>query len=242
MIRRFAAFACLLALGAGCSDATVTVDVFAASSLTDAFTELEDRFEAENPGVDIRLNLAGSDTLRRQIDDGATAHVFAPASIELFDDLSVDGTSVVGDPVSYASNQLTVIAVDAATADRAEAGELDGLLIARCAAGVPCGTAADTLIDALGLDLGSATVTAEANVRAVSAKVALGEADLGFVYRTDALAADGDVVVAELSSPDASVELAIAAIASDNEVAQAFVDFVVTQDQLFASLGFEPAP
>lgn len=225
-----------MALAAGCSDSTVTVDVFAASSLTDAFTELEEQFEAENPDVDIRLNLAGSDTLRRQINDGADAHVFAPASIELFDGLDLE-------PIVYASNQLVVIATDDPDVrSQVVTGDFDGLLVARCAEGVPCGTAADQLVAALDFDLSGATVTSEANVRAVSAKVALGEADVGFVYRTDALAAGDAVVSTGVTSPTASVALAIASVDRNNADAQAFVDFVITQQELFSSLGFDLQP
>ena len=59
------------------------VDVYAASSLTDAFTTLEAEFEAAHPDVDIRLNLAGSNALQRQILDGADADIFAPADPDL---------------------------------------------------------------------------------------------------------------------------------------------------------------
>lgn len=232
---RFAAFAVAALLASACGSSTVTIDVFAASSLTDAFAEIERRFEAENPDIDIRINAAGSDTLRRQIDDGAGADVFAPASIELFDGLDAS-------PVPYATNQLVVITTDDdQLADRVTAGDFDGLLVARCAAGVPCGTAADAMIDALGLDLSSATVTAEANVRAASSKVALGEADVGFVYRTDAVAAGDTVIVTSLTSPEARVVLAVAAL-SRSDSTQAFTDFVLEQDDVFRQLGFDPAP
>lgn len=243
MTRRFAALAlpvCLAIAAAGCGESTTTVDVFAASSLTDAFTELETRFEAENPDIDIRLNLAGSDTLRRQIADGADAHVFAPAAIDLFDGLSSADTAV--DPIPYATNQLEIIAIDDDIANRVAAGDMNGLLVARCADGVPCGRAADQLIAALGLDVSDATVTAEANVRAVSAKVMLGEADVGLVYRTDAIAAGEEVVATGITSPEASVVLALAAIDSGNADAQAFVDFVIAQQELFRELGFSSAP
>lgn len=236
MIRRFAALFSLVAMAAGCSSSTVTVDVFAASSLTDAFTELEEKFEAENPDIDIRLNLAGSDTLRRQIDDGANAHVFAPASIELFDGLEAT-------PIPYATNQLQMITInDPEVVLRVLANDFDGLLVARCADGVPCGTATDQLVTAFGIDLSGATVTAESDVRAVLAKVALGEADIGFVYRTDAFAAGEDVTTTGMTSLDASVVLALAPIDPDNTEAQAFVDFVIAQQALFSSLGFGPAP
>lgn len=236
MIRGFVALACFAILAAACSDSSVTVDVFAASSLTDAFTELEERFEADNPGVDIRLNLAGSDTLRRQIDDGADADVFAPAAIVMF-----EGLEAV--PTPYAANQLQIITIDdASVTHRVMDGDFDGLLVARCAAGVPCGAAADELIEALSLDLSDATVTAEANVRAVSAKVALGEADVGFVYRTDAAAAGDAVISTAITSPEATVILAIARLDAESDEAQLFIDFVLNQQDLFSSLGFDRTP
>lgn len=241
MIRSLAVMLTAGALSAGaCSSASTTIDVFAASSLTDAFAELEDRFEAANPGLDIRLNLAGSDTLRRQIADGADADVFAPAALDLFDGLAVT-------PIPYAANQLEiVVSTDAGLTDRVLAGDVDGLLIARCAAGVPCGMATDQLLADLDLDLSGATVTSEASVRAVLSKVQLGEADVGFVYRTDTVAADGEVVPVGLTSDNARVVLALAALGTDggdtSQAAEAFVAFAVSQDDVFAALGFDPAP
>ena len=221
-----------------CGNDNVTVEVFAASSLTDAFTELEERFEAENPGVDIRLNLAGSDTLRRQINDGAGADVFAPASIDLFDGIDVT-------PSTYATNVLEVIvSADLSVDDLTDPDGFDGLIVARCDSGVPCGIAADALIDALGLDLSGATITSETNVRAVLSKVELGEADVGFVYRTDALAGSDHIVVTGLTAPDAAVTLAVAALDPGATDASRFVDFVVSPESadVLAALGFTPAP
>lgn len=242
MIRRLVVCV-VLALGgvaaSGCGSSSTTVDVFAASSLTDAFTELERRFEAENPDVDLRLNLAGSDTLRRQIDDGADADIFAPASLELFVGLSIE-------PTPYASNQLEVIVTSGfdADLDLTAPGAFGGLFVARCAPGVPCGDAADRLVDALVLDLGQATVTSEANVRAVLSKVELGEADVGFVYRTDALVAGDRIVRTGLTAPTASVTLALATLDEAQAEARRFTDFVLSAEaaEVFASLGFAPAP
>jgi len=246
LIRRLAALICLVALTvAGCGDSTVTVDVFAASSLTDVFTELEQRFEADNPGVDIRLNLAGSDTLRRQINDGADAHVFAPASIDLFDGLSLDGRAV--EPIPYASNQLEIITErDRGLASRVRAGDLAGLVVARCSPGVPCGDAADRLIESLGLDLSDATVTSEQNVRAVLSKVELGEADVGFVYRSDVNVLSDDVMALDVEADSTKVTLAIGVLTSAGDTAgnaaAAFVAFVISEADGPVFFGFDPAP
>lgn len=240
MIRRLVLWLVLGGLAvSGCGSSKTIVDVFAASSLTDAFTELERRFEADNPGIDLRLNLAGSDTLRRQIDDGADADVFAPASLDLFEGLDAR-------PIPYASNQLEVItSTDIGPGIDLTAPEaFRGLFVARCDPGVPCGSAADALIDQLAIDVGPATVTSEANVRAVLSKVELGEADVGFVYRTDALAGGARIFRTGLTSPAGAVTLALATLDEDSAEAQRFADFVLSPeaDEVFASLGFIPAP
>ena len=56
-----------------------TLTVSAAASLTEAFTDMESRFEAENPGIDVNMNFAGSGNLRMQIEGGAPIDVFASA-------------------------------------------------------------------------------------------------------------------------------------------------------------------
>ena len=234
---------------ASCSDDTVTVDVFAASSLTDAFTVLEQRYEASHPGVDIRLNLAGSDTLRRQIDDGAEVDVFAPAALDLFAELGVD-------PTVYATNRLIIVATDEAILQRVSDDDVGGLLVAQCAVGVPCGDLAREALREAMLDVSGATITSESNVRAVLSKVVLGEADLGFVYVSDFVSAGSTagLLAIEVPVPGAddsdrpSASLGIAALADGEGLtarhARGFTDFVVGSDgaEVFESLGFDPAP
>ncbi len=230
---------------AGCgasTDDTVIVDVYAASSLTDAFGELEARFEADHPGVDVRLNLAGSSTLLRQIQEGASADVFAPADPALLDAVADD---VVGDVQHYAANQLTLIvpaAVQGGTGDDTtrvdEVADVadEAVLVARCAAGVPCGDATDDYLRAAGLTIGR--TTDEPNVRSVLLKVVNGEADAGFVYTTDAQARAADVVELPLDDPP-TVALTVAAL-DDGAHSQAFADFVASDEagEVFRALGF----
>src|SRR3712207_5029545 len=66
--------------GGGGGERTLTV--LAASSLTDAFGELEQRLEEQNPGVEVRQSFESSSTLLTQIQQGAPADVFASASEE----------------------------------------------------------------------------------------------------------------------------------------------------------------
>ena len=85
--------------------------VFAASSLTDVFRDLERGFEEANPGVDVVVSFAGSQLLRVQIEQGAPAHVFASANTEHIDALVTSGS--VRAPSVFAHNEL-VVAVPAA--------------------------------------------------------------------------------------------------------------------------------
>ncbi|MEM7337812.1 MAG: molybdate ABC transporter substrate-binding protein [Actinomycetota bacterium] len=238
-----AAFAAVAAIASACggTDDESVIDVYAASSLTDAFTELEAAFEAANPEFDVRLNLAGSNALQRQILDGADAEVFAPADTAL-----LDAVVPAGAPVStYATNTLTlVVPVGSgpgepvtAVADLGRAG----VLVARCAPGVPCGDATEQWLTAGGQQLGR--TSDESNVRAVLSKVRRGEADAGFVYRTDALAAADEVTEIPLQ-PTVVTTYGVGAVDPEHAGAEAFVTFIEgpTAAVILDELGFERTP
>ncbi len=213
------------------------LDVYAAASLTDAFTAFEEAFEAENPDVDVRLNLAGSTTLQRQILDGADAEVFAPADVSLLAPVvEAVGTEATPGEV-YATNTLTLIVPTDGADGIGAADELGGdVLTARCAPGVPCGDATDAFLAEAGVELG--TVTEEPNVRAVLTKVARGEADAGFVYVTDA-ATEEDVIAIEL--PEAPTVAYALGVLVDDPAAAAFARYVQSPAAAASlrDLGFE---
>lgn len=223
------------------ADDDAVIDVYAASSLTDAFTELEAAFEAANPDYDVRLNLAGSNALQRQILDGAEAEVFAPADTALLAAvIGADATVSV-----YATNTLTlVVPTESGVGQQVRSvDDLDrpGVLVARCAAGVPCGDATEQWLAAGGQQLGQ--TSDESNVRAVLSKVRRGEADAGFVYATDARAAADEVTEIPLE-PAVETTYGIAAVAADHAGAEAFVAFVTspTAAAILDELGFQDAP
>ncbi len=229
-------------VAASCSQDTKTVDVFAASSLTDAFTELESRYEAANPGIDIRLNLAGSNTLLRQIIDGAPADVFAPADAGYLTDpdLLSQHRQIVS--TIFAGN--TLVAIVPIDSDLKILDDLfqPGLILTRCADGVPCGVATNEWLDSQNVSLGQQSM--EANVRSVLTKVRLGEADGGFVYRTDALAASQEVRIIELDTggtASPTVSVGIADLSDSDGPARDFVQFVLsdTGAEVLSTLGFD---
>lgn len=201
-----------LAACAGDSDQAV-VTVYAASSLTDIMAHVETEFELANPDIDIRVNLAGSNTLVRQLNNGAPADLFLAADVSVLDQLD---EPPVNDPTLLAANSLTLVVPTANTAGITGPADLADaeLLTARCATGVPCGNATDQFLLESGVEL--ARSTDEPNVRSVLAKVAADEVDAGFVYRSD-LTAAVDVAEIPLSDPP-RVTVAVAQLRSGPEV------------------------
>ncbi len=233
------AVAGLIALGPACgADGRQTVDVFAASSLVDIAELVEEDYEADNPETDIRLNLAGTNALIRQINSGADAAVLVAADTSFIDDL-IDQPSVP--PLVLATNRLTLVVPADNRAKISGPADLnrDDVLTARCAPGVPCGDATDRYLATS--DLLVSRATEEPNVRAVLAKVTSGEVDAGFVYRSDALA--GGTAVKEIPLAGAP-EVAVAVARLDDSRAGAeLIDHFASDDIRHAleQLGFAPA-
>ncbi|MEV3938774.1 molybdate ABC transporter substrate-binding protein [Glycomyces sp. NPDC049804] len=231
------ALAPLAACGSGAeADAGGTVTVFAAASLTGAFTEIGERFEAEHEGVQVEFNFAGSSDLAAQITEGAPADVFASADESNMDKVVEAGAAA--DPATFALNRL-VIAVPEGNPDGVTGlGDLAGLDFAACAAEVPCGAAALTALDGTGLT----PVTYEADVKSTLQRLLLGEVDAALVYRTDTIAADTDVDGVEFPESAAALNTyPIAALddAPNPELAAAFTAYVLDARAVLETAGFE---
>ncbi len=177
--------------------AGTTVQVFAASSLTEAFEDLARRFEALHPDIDVVLTFAGSQTLRLQIEQGARADVFASADERHLRALVDLGDVAEADP--FARNELVVIVpldnpaeletfADLARARRIVLGTERAPIGAATRAVLAA--AAERLGEPFAAMVREHVVSEESNVRLVRAKVELGEADAAIVYRTDALASN----------------------------------------------------
>ena len=234
-----------------------TLVVFAASSLTDAFNEIKAAFEAENPGVEVLFNFGGSSTLATQLVEGAPADVFASANSTQID-TAVEGGRIAGQARTFVKNRL-VLAVPADNpANIHSLRDLanPGVLLVVAAPGVPVRQYTDTMLERLAADdsygeryreaVMDNIVSEEENVRRVSAKVALGEADAGIVYLSD-ITPDLSAQVITLPIPAALNTIATYPIAITNDsanpdTAQAFVDFVLSEagQDILAKWGFEP--
>ncbi|QFZ21352.1 molybdate ABC transporter substrate-binding protein [Saccharothrix syringae] len=210
--------------GGNGGSAEQTVIVFAAASLTEAFTELGAEFEAANPGTDVTFNFGGSSALAQQIGQGAPADVFAAASPAAMAQVP-DAPS----PEVFARNRLR-IAVPGGNPGRITGladFARDDAVIALCAEQVPCGAAAKAVFAAAGITPRPDTL--EQDVKAALTKVRLGEVDAALVYRTDVLAAGDEVEGLDFPEADRAVnDYPIAALtgAPNPTGARAFVEHV----------------
>lgn len=212
----------LLLAAAGCSgrDAPVQLQVSAAASLTDVFTDMATAFEATaEADVEVALNLAGSATLVEQVLRGAPVDVLATADPRTMQRAVREGA--VGEPVAFATNTLVVAhPEDGAPRDASDLAD-PALLVGLCAPQVPCGAAALEALDAMGIT--PAPDTEDADVRTLLARLERGELDVGVVYATDLAAAEG---LAGDALPGSSTTLVVAPTIDAPPQAARFIDFV----------------
>lgn len=240
------------------STATTTLNVSAAASLTEAFSEIGADFAAAHPGADVVFNFAGSNQLAAQIGAGAPVDVFASANNAQMNIAVETGRIISGTQQTFARNRLVVITPSDNPAGLSTLQDLaqPGVKIVFAASEVPVGQYTLDFLDkaaaedALGAGYKEAVianvVSYEADVRAVLTKVSLGEADAGIVYKSDVGAAADEVVQIEI--PDHLNTIATYPIAALHdsphlEPAQQFVDFVLGPQgqQVLADYGFVAA-
>jgi len=221
---------------------TGTVTVFAAASLTEAFTRIGRDFEADHPGTRVVFSFAASSALVTQITQGAPADVFAAADETTMAKLTGAGATA-GEPVTFARNRLAIMIAPGNPKRIASVADLADpkLIVLTCSPQVPIGAYAAEVFRKAGVTVRPSSL--EADVKAVVTKVTAGEADAGIVYATDVAAAsgraDGVDIPTELNVT-ATYPVAVTRDAPNPAAAAAFVSFVAGprgQDTL-ASFGF----
>lgn len=247
-VRQWLAPALLLALVAtGCTrdDGGEAVQVFAASSLTEAFESLEAGFEGSHPGPGVQLTFAGSQVLRLQIEQGAAADVFASANPEHMEAL-VDAGRVRA-PQTFARNGLAIIVPPGNPAGLERFEDLPkASRIVVGTDGVPIGRYTQAMLAKAEPEFAAAVrrsiVSKEANVRLVRAKVELGEADAAIVYRTDVTDGVRAIEVPPELDVAAVYPIGVLTHARQAEGAAAFVAYVRSAEGRAAleRHGFEP--
>ncbi|MGH7581562.1 MAG: molybdate ABC transporter substrate-binding protein, partial [Gemmatimonadales bacterium] len=218
--------------------APAEITVFAAASLTEAFRELSRM-------APVRFNFAGSQQLAVQLALGASADVFASADQRWMDYVQ-ERKLVEGEPRTFAHNRLVVIVPKSnpARIRRLEDLVRRGIKLVVAAEAVPVGRYSREVIRKLAGRSGfppgyekkvlANVVSQEENVKSVVAKVQLGEADVGFVYRSDVTPQVArDLTVLEIPD-DANVlagyPIAVLAGSRHPDAARAFVELVLSPE------------
>lgn len=228
----------------GTTQENTSIIIFAASSLTDAFTDLKDSYTQQHPEVDIILNFAGSSTLVAQLQGGAPADIFASANEQQMQ-MAIDDGRITADTIEiFATNQLVVVmpADNPANIMTLEDLANDGILLVLAVPDVPIRVYTDEMLLRLNEQFGEDfydnvldnLVSEESNVRQVVARVALGEADAGIVYQTDITPEIRDDVITLAIDPEisplATYPIAPLADSTSLEVANDFIAYVLSAD------------
>jgi len=222
---RLALLAVLLLAPAAHAASHATLTVYAAASLTNVFPKVDG-----SP----RYSFAGSNTLAAQIQQGAPADVFASANMTLPNQLNAKG--LCGKPVVFTRNTLVIVVPRSNPASIRSVYDLAkaGVKLDIAASGVPVGSYTLQILKNMGLSTAvlKNVVSQETDVREVLSKVALGEADAGFVYSTDAKTVPGQVTVIKVpawAQPKVQYGICIVSSSANKQGAQAFVDKVISK-------------
>ena len=237
-----AALAVSVAVVAGSASAyaqSQPLTIYAAASLTDAFRAFD---------PDQRYSFAGSNALETQIRNGAPADIFASAAP--LNTQRLFRQNLVGKPVTFTSNRLALIVPKSNPAAIRSVYDLRRKPVKLVIAGaaVPVGGYTRTVLRRMGLSsVLSKVVSQETDVRAVTGKVALGQADAGFVYVTDARAVADRVTVIRIpawAQPRVRYEIAVVSSSSKKAAAQAWIKTLLSArgQAALKEYGFLPVP
>ena len=237
-----------LVLAACCIPASAAdIVVSAASSLSNAFKEISQRYEAEHPGSKVLLNMGASGALLQQLSKGAPADVFASADEETMDAAVAQGLVAAAERHDFARNTLVLVVPADSKLTLAQPSDLARPEVKRVAVGQPASVPAGryTRHALEGRKLWPA-VEAKAiytqNVRQALDYVARGEVDAGFVYATDAAIVPNKVKLVFALATDTPIAYPIATVRASANAAEArrFVAFVLSKpsQEILARLGF----
>ncbi|WP_077000031.1 molybdate ABC transporter substrate-binding protein [Variovorax sp. KK3] len=237
------AFASALPWAAAAQQITVS----AAASLTDAFKAIGTQFEASKPGATVRYNFAASGVLLQQISQGAPVDVFASADQETMDRAANQKLIEADTRKNFVSNSLVLVEPSQGGTGLKSLQDLEGPAVKKIAIGktatVPVGRYTKEVLDnaKLWTTLEPKFVQAD-SVRQVLDYVSRGEAEAGFVYRTDAAIAGDKVKIALTPTGHTPVTYPVSVIAESKEkaLARAFVDYLSSDaaQQTLARYGF----
>jgi len=243
------------ATSAATSAAPAALTIYGAASLKGVLDKARTAYETANPGTTLTISTDSSATLETQIEQGAPADVFLSADTTNPKKL-VDKGLAAGAAVTFAGNKLTVIVPTTNAAGIKTPADLAKTGVKVIAAGdaVPITKYATQLLANLAGEAGypadfAAKYTAniaskEDNVKAIVAKIELGEGDAGIVYVTDARASTKvtTVDVPATANVPATYAGVVVKASRNAAAAQAFVTWFAGPDgqAILSTFGFLP--
>lgn len=237
------------ASSSGDSSEQIELNISAAASLQEAMLELEKEFKEINPNVKLTVNLGSSGSLMQQIQEGAPCDLFISAGAKQMDTLVEDKTVEKDAVKTLLTNDLVLVAAKGEKVDSLDALKTDD--VEKIAIGdpesVPAGKYAKEVLDNTKLysDVEDKLVLAK-DVKEVLSWVQQGNADVGFVYLSDATGVD-DVDVVLTTDKDTHSEIAypVAVLKESKqaEAAQQFEDFLLSEEgqNILEKYGFNKA-
>jgi molybdate transport system substrate-binding protein len=226
------------------SKLTGSLNVFAAASLTESFTDYKKTLESANPGLSITNNFAGSQALVTQIENGAPADVFASADTKNMQTL-VD-KNLVNTPQVFATNKLEIAVAPGNPKHITGLADLEksGITLVLCDPSVPAGNYARQAFQKAGLPAPK-PVSNELDVKSAIAKVVSGDADATIVYVTDVTAAGNKVTGVAIPANQnviATYPIAVVKATKNPTAAQGYIDGLLNGpgQQALAARGFLP--
>ena len=241
------------------STQSTKLTVYAASSLTGAFNQTAQAFEANNTGVNVTINYAGSQVLATQIEQGAPADVFASADLTHMNSVKDAGLMNNSSITIFAENYLAIIVPTSNPANITSLSDLanSGVKLDIANSSVPVGNYALQMLAKASNNstYGSGfknsvlanVVSQEVNVNDVVTKVALGQADAGIVYKSDVPAAYQSKVqvipIPHSVNVLAQYPIGVVSSSPNAQLAQSFINYVMSPDgqAILQSYGFIPA-
>lgn len=234
------AAACSSSSGGSAAGSKASITVFAAASLTKAFTQLGADFEAKHPGTRVTFSFAASSALAQQVLAGAPADLFASASAKNMKQVTDAGDA--SDPQTFATNVAEIAAAPGVAVTGVADLARPGLKVALCDSSVPCGALADQVLHNAHVTV--KPVTRGVDVKSTLAAVTNGSADAAIVYVTDVLAAGSKVTGVPIpAAVNASTGYEIATVKGSHRtaLAQAFEQLVLSTEgqAVLATAGFQ---
>ena len=225
------------------SAVTGELTVFAAASLTEAFTEIGKRLELSYPGLKVVYNFGGSQALRTQLEQGAHADVFASADAVQMEQAKKSNV-VQGESPVFVKNRLVAIVPKDNKAKITTFCDLgkQGVKLDLANAKVPVGNYSRQAIAKANTECGADfeqralknLVSEEENVKQVVTKIQLGEADAGIVYISDVtprVSKDVQAItIADAHNQVATYPIAVTKEVRNSAAAQAFIGFVLSTE------------